>query len=136
MTVAIWRHYARVMAFVRPRLAPALAAAFLALVAGSALARGPADIGTVPLSVLPKEAKATLTLIRAGGPFPYEKDGATFGNRERLLPPRSRGYYREYTVPTPNARDRGARRIVAGQVGEYYWTADHYRSFQRIAEDR
>lgn len=125
-----------VMAFVRPRLAPALAAAFLALAAGSALARGPADIGTVPLSVLPKEAKATLTLIRAGGPFPYEKDGATFGNRERLLPPRSRGYYREYTVPTPNARDRGARRIVAGQVGEYYWTADHYRSFQRIAEDR
>lgn len=125
-----------VMAFVRPRLAPALAAAFLALAAGSALARGPADIGTVPLSVLPKEAKATLTLIRAGGPFPYEKDGSTFGNRERLLPPRSRGYYREYTVPTPNARDRGARRIVAGQVGEYYWTADHYRSFQRIAEDR
>ncbi|MBX9964606.1 MAG: ribonuclease N1 [Burkholderiales bacterium] len=136
MTVAIWRHYAMVMAFVRPRLAPALAAAFLALAAGSALARGPADIGTVPLSVLPKEAKATLTLIRAGGPFPYEKDGSTFGNRERLLPPRSRGYYREYTVPTPNARDRGARRIVAGQVGEYYWTADHYRSFQRIAEDR
>lgn len=125
-----------VMAFVRPRLAAALAAAFLALAAGSALARGPADIGTVPLSVLPKEAKATLTLIRAGGPFPYEKDGSTFGNRERLLPPRSRGYYREYTVPTPNARDRGARRIVAGQVGEYYWTADHYRSFQRIAEDR
>jgi ribonuclease T1 len=135
MTVAIWSHYAMVMAFVRPRIAATLAAALLAL-GGLALARGPADLGTVPLSALPKEARATLTLIRAGGPFPYEKDGATFGNRERLLPTRPKGYYREYTVPTPGAYNRGARRIIAGQVGEYYWTADHYRSFQRIAEDR
>lgn len=103
---------------------------------GFALARAPADLGTVPLSALPREAKATLNLIRAGGPFPFEKDGTTFGNRERLLPLRPRGYYREYTVPTPGLDSRGARRIVTGRVGEYYWTADHYRSFQRIAEDR
>lgn len=136
MTVAIWSHYATRMAFVRPRFAATLAAVLLALAAGLVLARGPADLGTVPLSVLPKEARATLTLIRAGGPFPYEKDGATFGNRERLLPPQPKGYYREYTVPTPGAYNRGARRIIAGRIGEYYWTADHYRSFQRIAEDR
>jgi ribonuclease T1 len=60
----------------------------------------------------------------------------TFGNYEGLLPPRRRGYYREYTVPTPGARDRGARRIVAGRGGDYYWTADHYRTFKKIAEDR
>lgn len=125
-----------VLALMRPRIASALATALLVLATGLAPARGPADLGTVPLSALPKEAKATLILIRAGGPFPYDKDGTAFGNRERLLPPRPRGYYREFTVPTPGARTRGARRIVAGQIGEYYWTADHYRSFQRIAEDR
>ena len=81
-------------------------------------------------------------LIKAGGPFPYARDGSVFGNREKLLPPRSRGYYREYTVKTPGARDRGARRIVAaagtpGDVrtsGEYYYTGDHYNSFRRIRE--
>lgn len=124
------------IALARPRIAIVFAAALLALATGFALARVPADLGTVPLSALPREAKATLNLIRAGGPFPYEKDGTTFGNRERLLPPRPRGYYREYTVPTPGIHNRGARRIVTGKVGEYYWTADHYRSFQRIAEDR
>jgi ribonuclease T1 len=82
---------------------------------------------------LPKEARDTLALVRRGGPFPYRKDGATFGNFERQLPVRARGYYREYTVPTPGARDRGARRIVAGG-GEYYYTDDHYRSFRRIRE--
>lgn len=124
------------IALARPRIAIVFAAALLALATGFALARVPADLGTVTLSALPREAKATLNLVRAGGPFPYEKDGTTFGNRERLLPPRPRGYYREYTVPTPGIHNRGARRIVAGKVGEYYWTADHYRSFQRIAEDR
>ncbi len=83
---------------------------------------------------LPPEARQTIALIGQGGPFPYRKDGAVFGNRERLLPLRERGYYREYTVRTPGARDRGARRIVAGRGGELYYTDDHYRSFKRILE--
>jgi ribonuclease T1 len=83
---------------------------------------------------LPPEAQRTLDLVKAGGPFPYTRDGIPFGNRERLLPPRERGYYREYTVPTPGARNRGARRIIAGTPGEYYYTDDHYRSFRRIGE--
>ena len=88
----------------------------------------------IPVAELPKEARETLVLIRAGGPFPYSQDGRTFQNREKLLPQRGRGYYREYTVKTPGARDRGARRIVSGQGGEFYYTADHYRSFKRIIE--
>ena len=90
-------------------------------------------IAEISAADLPKEARETLDLVRRGGPFPYRKDGATFGNFEKRLPVRSRGYYREYTVPTPGARDRGARRIVAGG-GEYYYTDDHYRSFRRIRE--
>lgn len=97
---------------------------------------------TVTLDRLPPEARATLALIRQGGPFPYRKDGTVFENRERLLPAKPRGYYREYTVPTPGSRDRGARRIVAGSgpqgdvrnSGEYWYTHDHYRSFRRIRE--
>jgi len=88
----------------------------------------------VSFNQLPAEARQTLAHIKAGGPFPYAKDGSVFGNREGLLPKRSRGYYREYTVKTPGARDRGARRIVAGMAGEYYYTDDHYRSFKRIIE--
>jgi ribonuclease T1 len=83
---------------------------------------------------LPLEARATLELIKAGGPFPYPQDGRVFSNRERLLPSKIRGYYREYTVRTPGVRGRGARRIVAGGGGEFYYTADHYRSFKRIVE--
>jgi ribonuclease T1 len=83
---------------------------------------------------LPREAVETLVLIRKGGPFPYPQDGATFGNRERLLPARERGWYREYTVKTPGARDRGARRIVAARDGTLYYTDDHYRTFKRILE--
>ena len=83
---------------------------------------------------LPPEAIETLALIQRGGPFPYRKDGTTFQNRERLLPTKPRGYYREYTVPTPGARDRGARRIVAGgnPPEVFYYTADHYSSFRQI----
>ena len=88
----------------------------------------------LPADRLPIEARATLELIKAGGPFPYPQDGRVFLNREKLLPLKQRGYYREYTVRTPGARDRGARRIVAGSAGEYYYTADHYRSFRRIRE--
>jgi ribonuclease T1 len=88
----------------------------------------------ISLGQLPHEARQTLTLVKAGGPFPYARDGSVFGNREGLLPQRTRGYYREYTVKTPGAKDRGARRIVAGTSGEYYYTDDHYRSFKRILE--
>ena len=103
-------------------------------------ARTPAaDLPSVQLSALPPEAQATERLIRAGGPFPYAKDGAAFGNRERLLPRKARGYYREYTVKTPEGRNRGARRIVCG--GEpptrpeiCYYTDDHYASFRRIVQ--
>ncbi|MGH2476294.1 MAG: ribonuclease domain-containing protein [Candidatus Limnocylindrales bacterium] len=88
---------------------------------------------TVALSALPPEAVDTVGLIEAGGPFPFDQDGAMFENREGLLPDRPRDYYREYTVPTPGSDDRGARRIVTGREGEMYWTADHYDSFAWIA---
>lgn len=88
---------------------------------------------TVQLSELPPEAAETLDLIDAGGPFPEDRDGVTFENREDLLPDHPVGYYKEYTVPTPGSDDRGARRIVVGEGGEYYYTGDHYRSFSRIA---
>jgi len=90
--------------------------------------------GDIALADLPAEARATLAMVKAGGPFPHQQDGRTFGNREKLLPQRDRGYYREYTVRTPGERERGARRIVAGRGGEFYYTADHYRSFKRIRE--
>ena len=88
--------------------------------------------GDVDVKALPPEARQTLALIQAGGPFPHARDGVVFANREGLLPRRERGYYREYTVATPGRRDRGPRRIVAGRGGEYYYTDDHYRSFRRI----
>ena len=106
------------------------AAALAALWLGAAVAFS----GEVPAGALPPEARATVSLIRAGGPFPYSRDGAVFGNREGRLPKRPRGYYREYTVPTPGARDRAARRIVAGRAGELYYTDDHYRTLRRIIE--
>ncbi|WP_457205470.1 ribonuclease domain-containing protein [Nocardioides sp. P5_C9_2] len=89
-------------------------------------------LSVVLLADLPPEAADTVVLIDAGGPFPEDEDGGTFGNREELLPDRPQGYYTEYTVPTPGSEDRGARRIVAGQDGELYWTGDHYASFERI----
>lgn len=125
----------------------------------------------ISVAALPPEARATLQLVKRGGPFPYSRDGVVFGNRERILPPQPRGYYREYTVQTPGLRHRGARRIVCGIVPargrpmgspvkgtppdtrppgglgaapllrsdpfalhECYYSADHYRSFQRITE--
>lgn len=87
----------------------------------------------VRLADLPPEAARTLELIDAGGPFPEDRDGVTFENREGLLPDEQMGYYREYTVPTPGSDDRGARRIVTGEGGELYYTGDHYSSFSRIA---
>ena len=90
--------------------------------------------GWVLLADLPREAHQTLALIKDGGPFPYSRDGVVFGNYEKRLPLRQRGYYHEYTVKTPGRRDRGARRIVTGRDDEYYYTDDHYRSFRRIRE--
>jgi ribonuclease T1 len=101
-------------------------------------ARSLPDNETVLVSELPREAQATLRLIKQGGPFPHDKDGVVFGNYERLLPKQKRGYYREFTVKTPGARNRGARRIVAGGESgaprEYFYTDDHYASFRRIQE--
>ncbi len=90
------------------------------------------QIPTVSVNTLPPEVKTTLRLIDQGGPFPYAKDGTIFGNRERLLPAAPRGHYREYTVPTPGIRGRGARRLVVGKKIEIYYTGDHYRSFVRV----
>jgi ribonuclease T1 len=106
----------------------------LALLALCWLGIAGAVCGEIRVAELPPEARATLALIRAGGPFPHKQDGRVFHNREKLLPLRPRGHYREYTVRTPGARDRGARRIVAGVAGEYYYTDDHYQSFRRILE--
>ena len=93
----------------------------------------PTDLPRVALARLPPEAAQTVALIRAHGPFPYDRDGIVFENREGLLPAESSGYYHEYTVPTPGAGDRGARRIIEGSSGELYWTGDHYRTFERIS---
>lgn len=87
----------------------------------------------VAVDQLPPEAAETLELIDDGGPYPHPgKDGSTFGNFEGVLPDRQRGYYAEYTVETPGLSHRGARRIIAGDGGEFYWTEDHYESFERI----
>jgi ribonuclease T1 len=98
----------------------------------------PANIGTIAVAQLPAEAVNTLGLIAAGGPYPFEKDGVVFGNFERALPYHRRGYYHEYTVPTPRARNRGARRIVCGgplrHTDDCYYSDDHYASFKRIVE--
>lgn len=83
---------------------------------------------------LPAEARETLRLIDRGGPYPYRRDGITFKNLEKRLPLKQRGYYREFTVPTPGSRDRGARRIVTGEQppAVFYYTDNHYRSFREI----
>ncbi len=93
------------------------------------------DLPTIAYAELPPEAHDTIALIESDGPFPFSRDGATFQNRERLLPRHPEGYYREYTVITPGARDRGARRIVTGDGGEMYYTDDHYASFREIIRE-
>ena len=103
-------------------------------------ARPATDVQSLPtLSVtdLPREGQETFQLIHKGGPFPYEKDGTVFGNRERILPRAMRGFYREYTVRTPGVKHRGARRIVCGgqaprKPEACYYTSDHYASFRMI----
>lgn len=90
------------------------------------------DLPTLAYDTLPVEAHETIALIEQGGPFPFSRDGITFQNRERLLPGQAEGYYREYTVITPGESDRGARRMITGEEGEMYYTADHYESFSEI----
>ncbi len=118
------------------RLPCVVAAALLALAGATGCAPDDAtdQTGTIRASALPPEARETITRIRQGGPFPHERDGTTFFNRERLLPEEPRGYYREFTVATPGASGRGARRIVSGERGELYYTPDHYRSFRRVLQ--
>lgn len=88
-------------------------------------------------SKLPTEGQQVGAQIAQGGPFRFEKDGSVFGNRERLLPGHKRGYYREYTVPTPGLNHRGARRIVCGGLQPQapdvcFYSDDHYSSFRPI----
>ena len=94
------------------------------------------EIGEIAVAELPKEAQAVLLQIKNGGPFAYDKDGAVFGNYEKILPQQKRGYYHEYTVATPRARSRGARRLITGgqpaSTDEIYYTDDHYQSFKRL----
>jgi len=133
---------ARPLRFSSPRLAlaGALLAFALAALAAPTLARTTDPVAdTVALAELPREAQRMHDAIKSGGPFQYAKDGSVFANRERLLPRKARGWYREYTVKTPGSRDRGARRIVCG--GEQpkspdvcFYTADHYASFRRIVQ--
>jgi ribonuclease T1 len=124
-------------------IAAALTLSAVLTVPGLVQAKGSPDTTgavseTVRLVNLPKEAQTTERLIRAGGPFPHDKDGVVFGNRERILPKSPRGFYREYTVITPGSRNRGARRIVCGGAVAVnpeacYYSDDHYASFRRIA---
>jgi len=93
-----------------------------------------AAVDTIYAANMPAEARQTLSLIKAGGPFPYERDGIVFGNFEKRLPLHPRGYYREYTVKTPWRKDRGPRRIIASRDNSYYYTDDHYRTFRQIVE--
>ena len=122
------------------KLALAITVTGAMLAAGAAVGRdeaGSSTAATVSYASLPAEAKQVEQLIRNGGPFAFAKDGSVFGNRERLLPARARGYYREYTVVAPAATDRGGRRIVCGgsqptSPEACYYTQDHYASFSRI----
>ena len=123
------------MGFLKKTLLPVLL--FSLLLPLAAQARSPfayAVTQSITIAELPAEARATLRLIKQGGPFPYSRDGVVFGNYEKQLPAHQRGYYHEYTVKTPGVRSRGARRIVCGQPAECYYSDDHYQTFRRIRE--
>jgi ribonuclease T1 len=122
-----WLARVLAIAFMLPALAPPASAR-------QTEPRSAAAPAVVSAAQLPPEARITIVAIRRGGPFAYDRDGVVFGNFEHLLPLQERGYYREYTVPTPGVSHRGARRIIAGRGGELYYTPDHYRSFRRIRE--
>ncbi len=120
------------------RAAALFLAAALLFVPSVHARQSPDALPEVAASALPREAREVLAQVRTGGPFRYERDGVVFGNRERLLPANARGYYHEYTVPTPGAKNRGARRIVCGgpktSPVACFYTGDHYQSFARIRE--
>lgn len=128
----------RTMPWMSALAAVAVAFALALLVPPAAARANPDAMPSVPLAALPAEAQSVYGLIRAGGPFRYDRDGIAFGNREGLLPARSRGYYHEYTVRTPGTKTRGARRIICGGPARApdvcYYTDDHYQSFRRIIE--
>lgn len=140
----MWRRWRLLTATLRLALFLALAGALGFGLSADAWARQGGQGGAIPsveFVKLPPEAQTTLQLIQRGGPFPFpHKDGSLFGNYEKRLPDQFYGYYREYTVPTPGRRDRGARRMIAGRgatgnvatSGEYYYTEDHYRHFFRV----
>jgi len=131
---------ARIVAAIKFALTSLLVAVAVTAPLAQARADRPTESNLAAMRVaeLPIQGRETYELIRQGGPFPFEKDGAVFGNRERSLPAERRGYYREYTVATPGSRDRGARRIVCGGPTRAphacYYTADHYGSFRKIVE--
>ena len=131
---------ARLAAAVKFALTSLLLAAAMTAPLAQARADRPTEsnLAAIRVAELPAQGRETYELIRQGGPFPFGKDGAVFGNRERSLPAENRGYYREYTVATPGSRDRGARRIVCGGPARAphacYYTADHYGSFRKILE--
>lgn len=113
------------------------AAALVALVCTllSGCGTDPQPDGTCDLRGLPAQAGETVHRIESGGPFPYPRnDGVVFGNFEGRLPQHERGYYHEYTVPTPGVSHRGTRRVITGgkpltDPPEFYYTGDHYESF-------
>jgi ribonuclease T1 len=108
---------------------------FCAAGIGSVAAKPTPDgLPVIAATELPKQAQETIALIKAGGPFPFPRDGIAFSNREKILPKEKRGYYKEYTVKTPGAKTRGARRIVTGGEGQFYYSDDHYASFKRVLE--
>jgi ribonuclease T1 len=120
-----------------PSVAPTPAAPAKPVPTARPQSRSAAAPDALPASIPEREREElekTLALIRRGGPFPHKQDGSIFSNRERRLPSRPRGYYREYTVRTPGAQNRGARRVVQGREGETWYTRDHYDSFVRIDE--
>ena len=134
-----WRRWRKAGAVVMLALTVSLSGV-IGLIPGTAQARGPltlTPIDTVSMAQLPPQGRSMLALVYQGGPFRHEKDGVVFGNRERILPANTRGYYREYTVRTPGERSRGARRIVCGGFqpaapDACYYSGDHYASFRRI----
>uniref|UniRef100_A0AAU2JMT4 Guanine-specific ribonuclease N1 and T1 n=1 Tax=Streptomyces sp. NBC_00049 TaxID=2903617 RepID=A0AAU2JMT4_9ACTN len=114
---------------------PAPAAASAAPSAGADTRTAPGwakGLATVRADALPQQARDVLALIDKGGPYPYRQDGTVFGNFEKVLPRQKRGYYHEFTVRTPGERDRGARRIVTGEGGEFFYTDDHYDTFKAV----
>ena len=117
-------------------LVPTSPAAVPSRTTAAAAVANPSGLPSINASQLPKEARQTLALIAKGGPYPYDRDGVNFGNFEGLLPKKSGGFYKEYTVPTPGESDRGARRIIVGKDAGKYYTPDHYESFKFIVEDK